>query len=76
MSKMQTMADIVRALPFAQHSKREGFDWWRPETADSYSENWERGQNTPFACLRPKARAAGAYQAWASSCSIWSRRPI
>lgn len=60
MSKMQTLADIARVLPFAHHSKREGFDWWRPETAESYSENWERGQDYALRLLEAEGPRGGS----------------
>jgi len=60
MSKMQTMADIAHALPFAHHSKREGFDWWRPETAESYSDNWVRGQDYALGLLEAEGPRGGS----------------
>jgi hypothetical protein len=59
MSKMQTAPDIARALPFAHYSKREGFDWWRPETAESYSENWVLGQDYALRLLEVEGPRGG-----------------
>lgn len=66
MARLPTMADTARALPFASYSKRDGFDWWRPESADSYSADFARGKEYALALMEAEGPRGGSASALGS----------
>lgn len=66
MARAQTLADLARALPFASYSKRDGFDWWRPDVTGGYAVQFERGQEYALALLEAEGPRGGSVSALGS----------
>lgn len=66
MSALPTMAEIARALPFASYSKRDGFEWWRPEAVGTYTEQFVKGEAYALALMESEGPREGCVSALGS----------